>query len=107
MFSSLRFGLEFDKAWKNSFGTSKNDVMRSDNGPHHGESDDTANSEDTDQRGYGGRRDWGDADEERDQGRSQVDYGENRHDHPTKEKIFLFLDGSDDEKDAGNDIDNG
>jgi hypothetical protein len=33
MFSSLRFGLEFDKAWKNSFGTSKNDVMRSDNGP--------------------------------------------------------------------------
>ncbi len=30
-----------------------------------------------------------------------------RHDHPTKEKIFLFLDGSDDEKDAGNDIDNG
>ena len=33
MFSSLRFGLEFDKTWKNSFGTSKNDVMRSDNGP--------------------------------------------------------------------------
>ena len=45
--------------------------------PHHGESDDTANSEGTDQRGYGGSRDWGDADEERDQGRSQVDDGEN------------------------------